>query len=142
MLLIGASLLPVPGGHSALHAPLWVVLCAGLAFVLAGVAIMLQAFGRANPEGELPAQAPRWMRIGQYLIVFGILVCFGTIGSWIAFVPGQREFSGSFALAGMQVNASVGRVAFGMGAILVWVCAIAIAISGARKLCSRGKGRP
>jgi hypothetical protein len=93
---IGAGLLPIPGGPSNLHGPLWLVLCVGLAFVLAGVAIFIQLLGHANDSGDLPAGTPQWLRAVQYLIGLSIFVCFGAISSWIAFGPGERHFSGTF----------------------------------------------
>jgi len=72
---VGARLLPIPGGPSNLNGPLWLILCAGLAFFLAGVAIAIQTLGHANAGGELPAGAPRWMRAAQYLIALTIFVC-------------------------------------------------------------------
>ncbi|HET9414689.1 MAG TPA: hypothetical protein VFO74_11275, partial [Pseudolabrys sp.] len=93
---IGAGLLPIPGGPSNLHGPLWLLLCAGLAFFLAGVAIIIQMLGRANDSGDLPAGTPFWLRAMQYLIGLCIFACFGAISSWIAFGPGERQFSGMF----------------------------------------------
>jgi hypothetical protein len=130
-LLVGAGLLPIPGGPRNLHAPLWVLLCAGLAFFLSGVAIILQLPGRANDHGEFPADAPEWLKRLQYLIGVMIFVCFGAIGSWIAFGPGERVFSGSF---GTGVSAGIGRTVFGIGAIIVWLCTFAFAVSGAARL--------
>jgi hypothetical protein len=34
---VGAGLLPIPGGPSNLHGPLWLVLCVGFAFFLAAL---------------------------------------------------------------------------------------------------------
>jgi hypothetical protein len=107
---------------------------------LAGVAVFVQVLGRANDQGELPAGAPGWMRVVQYLVGVAIFASFGAIGSWIAFGPGARSFSGSFSLFGAEINASAGRIAFGLGAIIVWLCTIAVAVSGARKLFGRTKG--
>jgi hypothetical protein len=136
-MLVGIGLLPVPGGPRNLHAPLWVVLCAGLAFFLGGVAVLLQAWGKANDGGELPRDAPRWMRVLQYLIGVAIFGSFALIGSWVAFGPGPRQFSGSFGGFSAGVGAGIGRTAFGIGAIIVWLCTIAFAVSGARKLFTR-----
>jgi hypothetical protein len=138
-LLIGAGVLPVPGGPKNLHGPLWIVLGTGLAFFLGGAAVILQVLGRANEQGELPAQAPFWMRAGQYLIGLAIFASFAAIGSWIAFGPGERAFSGSFGLFEGNTGAAIGRTAFGIGAVIVWVATIAFAVSGARKLFGRNK---
>lgn len=138
-LLIGAGVLPVPGGPKNLHGPLWIVLCAGLAFFLGGAAVVLQVLGRANAQGELPAQAPFWMRAAQYLIGVAIFASLAAIGSWIAFGPGERSFSGSFGSFEGNVGAAIGRSAFGIGAIIAWLATIAFAVSGARKLFGRGK---
>ena len=90
------------------------MLCAGLAFFLAGVAIAIQTLGNANATGELPAEAPRWMRVVQYLIGFTIF-CFGAIASWVAFGPGERHFSETFVFGDAATNAAIGRTAFGVG---------------------------
>ncbi len=134
--LVGAGALPVPGGPKNLHAPLWIVLCAGLAFLLAGIAALMQAAGRANEQGELPADAPQWQRVVQYLIGLALFVCFGAIASFIAFAPGPREFSGSTIGVAAPAGAIIGRTAFGIGAIIIWLATIAVAVSGARKLMS------
>lgn len=138
-LLVGAGLLPVPGGPAKLHAPLWVVLCAGLIFFLAGAAIVLQVAGRANAQGELPEHAPLWIRIAQYMIGVAIFASFALIGSWIAFGPGERTFSGSIGSFEGGIAASIGRTAFGIGAIIMWFGTAAFAIYGARKLLGRDK---
>ena len=52
---VGAGLLPIPGGPSNLHGPLWLLLCVGLAFFLAGLAILIPMLGHANDSGDLPA---------------------------------------------------------------------------------------
>jgi hypothetical protein len=141
-LLIGAGVLPVPGGPKNLHGPLWVVLCAGLAFFLGGAAILLQVLGRANAQGELPAQAPTWIRVAQYLIGVAIFASFGAVGSWVAFGPGDRVFSGSAGFVSGEVGATIGRTVFGVGAVVVWICTLAFAAWGARKLLERRKSDP
>ena len=91
-LAVGLHLFPIPGGPSNLHGPLWLLVCAGLAFFLTGVAIAFQTLGHANAAGDLPAAAPRWMRALQYLVGLAIFCCFGAIATWIAFGPGERIF--------------------------------------------------
>jgi hypothetical protein len=141
-MLLGAGVLPGPGGPRNLHAPLWVVLGAGLAFFLAGAAVVLQALGRANRQGEFPAGAPFWLRATQYLIGVAILASFGAIGGWIAFGPGERAFTGSAGLFSGDVSAGIGRAAFGVGALITWLATIAFAVSGARKLFRRSQDGP
>jgi hypothetical protein len=140
-ILLGAGMLPVPGGLRNLHGPLWIVLGAGLVFLLGGGAVVLQALGRANVQGELPADAPFWLRATQYLMGVAILTSFAAIGSWIAFGQGERAFSGSFGFFSGDVSAAIGRTAFGIGALITWLGTIAFAVSGARKLFRRSQHR-
>lgn len=141
-LLVGAGVLPVPGGPGNLNGPVWLLLCAGLAFFLAGVAILLQAFGGANDQGEFPDDARLWLRVVQYLIGIAIFSSFGAMGSWIAFGPGERAFSGSFFFLSGEANAMVGRTAFGIGAVIVWICTVVFALLGAKKLFGSSRPRP
>jgi hypothetical protein len=134
---VGAGLLPIPGGPANLHGPLWLVLCVGLAFFLAGVAIVIQTLGHANDNGDLPAGAPFWIRLLQYLIGLAIFACFGLIGTWVAFGPGERHFSGTLPFADPAANAAIGRIVFGIGAVIVWLCTAAFAAFGFRKLFDR-----
>jgi hypothetical protein len=138
-MLVGLGVLPVPGGPRNLHAPLWVVLLAGLAFFLGGAAVLLQSFGGANERGKLPAGAPRWMRFVQYLIVVAIFASFAMIGTWIAIGGDSRQFSGGFPFVGGATNVSIARVVFGIGALICWLATIGFAVSGARKIFGRDK---
>ena len=133
-LAVGIGLLPIPGGPSNLHGPLWLLLCVGLAFFFAGAAIIIQMRGHADASGDLPAGAPLWLRTAQYLIGLCIFVCFGAISSWIAFGPGERHFSGTFMFGDVVTNATIGRIVFGTGAIIIWLCTAAFAAFGFRKL--------
>ena len=72
---------PIPGGPSNLHSPLWVLLCAGFVFFLAGAALVIQSLSASSATGELPADAPRWLRILQYVIAVAIFCCFGAVKS-------------------------------------------------------------
>jgi hypothetical protein len=134
---VGAGLLPIPGGPANLHGPLQLVLCVGFAFFLAGVAIIIQALGHANDSGDLPPGTSFWLRTLQYLTGLCIFVCFGAISSWIAFGPGERHFSGTFVPGDAATNAAIGRIAFGAGAIIIWLCTAAFAALGFRKLFER-----
>jgi hypothetical protein len=93
--------------------------------------------GRANDSGDLPAGTPFWLRAMQYLIGLCIFACFGAISSWIAFGPGERQFSGTFMFGDAATNAAIGRIAFGTGAVIIWLCTGAFAAFGFRKLFDR-----
>lgn len=138
---VGARLLPIPGGPSNLHSPLWVLLCAGFVFFLAGAALVIQSLSASSATGELPADAPRWLRILQYVIAVAIFCCFGTIASWIAFGPGERQFSGTVMTGNAAIDAAVGRTAFGVGAVIIWLCTAAVIASGIRKLFDQNTPR-
>ena len=36
------------------------------------------------------------------------------------------------------MNATIGRIAFGIGAIIIWLCTLAVVVSGVRKLRKSG----
>lgn len=54
----------------------------------------------------------------QYLIGLCIFACLGAISSWIAFGPGERQFSGTFMFGDAATNSAIGRIAFGTGAVM------------------------
>ena len=118
LLLVGARMLPPPGDQ---HAPGWIVACCGLAFGLAGFAIVVQAVGRADARGALAPDAPRWIRLAQHFTVLAIVGLFALIGTWMAlFAEGPFTVSTSFT-AEAPANPTVARCAFGIGAAIMWV---------------------
>lgn len=138
LMLVGLGLLPVPGGPRNLHGPLWLVLLIGLVFVLAGIAMLIQLVGQAN-AGELPADAPLWPRVLQYLTGLLMFGSFTMIGSGIAIGGDPHSFSGNLLVFDGATNATIARIAFGIGAIIIWLATIGFAVAGARKLLRRGK---
>jgi hypothetical protein len=141
-MLVAAAVFPVPGGPRNLHAPSWVVLCAGLAFFLGGAAVVLQGLGKINAKGELAADAPLWMRAAQQLVGIAIFACFALIATWIALAGDARQFSGSVKGMSVEVGTGVGvaRVAFAIGAIICWLATFAVARSALRKLFAARQG--
>jgi membrane protease YdiL (CAAX protease family) len=107
-------------------------------FFLAGVAIAIQTLC-PNAIGELPADAPRWLRLVQYLIAVAIFCCFGAIASWIAFGPGERQFSGTIMTGNATIDAAIGRTAFGVGAVIIWLCTAESSGHNAHRLAQAGK---
>jgi hypothetical protein len=137
IVLVGAGVLPPPGKANA---PLWVVMLAGLCFLLGGLGVLVPAAvtGEVRSDGELPAGAPYWLRAFQYLLVLTVFAAFATIGSFVAFGPGTRSFSVSVPFVSTSESSDIfGRVVFGIGAIITWLCLILVAVGGWRKLVGR-----
>jgi hypothetical protein len=135
--LVGLGVLPPPGKANA---PMWVVTLAGLCFLLGGLGALIPAAvtGEMRDDGELPAGAPYWLRVFQYLIVLAIFAAFAMIGSFVAFGPGTRSFSISLSVGSTSGGSEIfGRVAFGIGAIITWLCLVLVAVGGWRKLVGR-----
>src|SRR4029453_4321167 len=76
------------GDPRDIHAPRWVVGAAGLAFVLAGIAV---ATGPADGR-PTAASAPATWRSG--LLSGAIVGLMAVAPNWIAFGPGERRFGG------------------------------------------------
>jgi hypothetical protein len=129
----------IPEGQKGLGAPVWVAVCAGGLFVLAGGAVLLRTAAGGNlDDGEMPANAPFWMRLAQYFIGLAIVAGLASIGSWVAFAPGEREFTVTSTLTGRApANEWIGRIVFGIGAVIVWAMLVVFAVSWKRKLFGR-----
>ena len=132
LMAISAGLLPMPGGRASLHGPLWVGVMAGFVFFLGGAAAIMQAFGHANAQGELPAGAPHWMRVAQRLVVIVVFACCASLGTWVALFGEAGQFGGSFG--GLPLGVIVARVGFGFGAVIAWTATIAVALASVRTM--------
>lgn len=134
IVLSAFGVIPSRGGDKGEH---WVAAVAGLAFVFGGLAVVIQTWARATPDGVLPADAPSFVRRVLYLLTLAIVVSLGAIGTWVAFGPGERKFSTSIPFLPDWLNEPIGRTAFGIGAVMIWGILILVAVTGARRL--RGK---
>jgi hypothetical protein len=137
----GAIMLPAFGAFGTASrtpdAPGWIVVAAGLTFVLGGLAlVVIYAIGRASPaSGDLPPGTPFAVRISQYALALAITALLGVIASWAAFGPGPRTFSTTIPLLGRsQAGETGGRIAFGIGAVIIWIMAAVMAVIGGRRL--------
>lgn len=121
IMAIGGGVIPVD--PSSVHAPGWVIVLCGVVFALAGVMVCLN-----GKTGE-------WMNEAFALL---LMVCFATVFSWVAFGPGERQFSGGASAGGVGVGGSVGstagRVAFGIGAVMMWMFVVAIGAKSLKRL--------
>jgi len=118
------------------RAPIWVGVCGGLTFMLAGGALLLRWLaGGETHDGEMPRGTPFWLRAVYYLIG---LICIGAlaaVGTWVAFGPGTRAFSMSLPFLGKgPANEWLGRAVFGTGTLIVWLFFIVAARTYWRKL--------
>jgi len=132
IMLAATGVLPSKGGD----APAWVVACAASSFVLAGGLLVLRSFmgGDVN-DSELPRGAPFLLRAIYYAAGLSIIAALATVGTWVAFGPGERAFSVSIPFLGSgPANPWVGRVAFGIGAVLTWLFFVIAAVVWWRKL--------
>jgi hypothetical protein len=83
---------------------------AGLMFVFAGILM------------ALPPQYGKW----QGLLAKLTMTCFALTFDWVAFGPGERHFTGSFMGSGFIPREFVGRAVFGVSAVVLDICAIAM----------------
>ena len=133
---IGVALRIIPVDASG-ETPQWVGVAAGLAFVLAGAAIIVgfAIAGGAAPDGDLPPGTPFAVRLTQYLLGLGIVGLLTAIGAWVAFGPGHRQFTiTGLPVVGPRTGEALGRAAFGVGTVLSAVVFIALAVVSARRL--------
>ena len=127
----------IPGAEASLEAPRWMVATAGLAFVLAGAAVIVgyAVAGGAAPDGDLPPGTPRWVRVTQSLLGLGIIVSLAAVGTWVAFGPGPRSLSVTLPFVGRGPgDETVGRVAFGIGAVLMWIFLVVFVVVSVQRI--------
>jgi hypothetical protein len=128
IILIGLEILPVD--PSKVHAPLWVIFCAGLVFALCGTAVINgYAFSSSN---VLISDLVGLSIVGLMLVING----------WVAFGPGERHFTAgrnsSFG-AGIPVSSGQGRFFFGIGFVFLLAFFIYGTVNSIKKLMKRKK---
>jgi hypothetical protein len=118
------------------HVPMWLGGIIGMAFFLAGCAMLLGGLGgEASADGTLSAATPMWLRVLQLVMVLGVVAALAALATWISIGPGERQFSASISGgAAGPANATLGRIVFGFGALLTWGMFILFAVKGAQKL--------
>ena len=107
----------IPSDESAFHVPRWVVAVAGAVFMVGGMAVIWQsAFAHL--------QETIWYRTVSHLFAAGIFLCFSLVFNWVAFGPGERQFSNSILIPFVSLELgdadfSAGRFFFGIFALLL-----------------------
>ena len=128
--IIAAALL-VDGAE--FHAPRWVVVSVGGAFLFCGAWLAYCYASGYDPKRPETLPAPLLQ------LAFGLpgLVFFALPFHWIAFGPGPREFSGGLSFLFFSLRSrsgeTAGRIAFGIGAALIDVIIIAFLVKLARR---------
>lgn len=133
---------------ASIHAPRWVLgLCGGM-FALPGLGFLyygiINGLGRGAREragGDDRFQIIPWL---MGLVIAGGMT---VVASWIAFGPGERAFSGSVGVGGVEVGGSgrtetFGRWVFGIGAVMTGLFTIWGLIYGLRKLMGADRSGP
>lgn len=129
--LVGLDVMAPP---SKQHGPNWLGFAAGLVFFAAGLSVLVRAWLHVpDKQANLPDDAPAIAVAIQWLAALTIIVALASIGSWIAFGPGLRQFSMSLPVWGSLAE-TIGRAMFGFGAIITWLMAALVAYSGAKKI--------
>jgi hypothetical protein len=115
----------------------WFGVVFGIAFLFAGISAIIQAVVvRGYPTtAELPASSPTWLRSLHTVLGLGIITSLGTMFTWIAIGP--REFTSNGAIFGE----TVGRIAFGIGAMLFWI-ALGVIVSTKLRRSAKSKSTP
>lgn len=103
----------------------------GLIFLLGGMAVVIQTIMKR--AGSEPATMPPWLNLLYHAMAFAIVGLLGIVASWVAFGPGPRHFSGSGSIFGE----TTGRMLFGIGAALIWVVLLGVAVSAVRSYLAR-----
>jgi Protein of unknown function (DUF3592) len=91
---------------------------AGLMFVVAGILV------------ALPPQYGKWRNLLAALVV----TCFALTFDWVAFGPGERRFTGSLGGIGFIPSEMMGRAFFGIFAVVLDICAIAMWVGQWRQM--------
>jgi len=101
--------------QSGLHVPLWVAEAAAASFVFAGVA--------------MAGQVVNWLWL-QKLGSLGVVWCLFVPGAWIAFGPDTGSCTGGIGIGMLTTWREAGniecRLAFGIGAVITLLCALAM----------------
>jgi len=136
LIILFVALGIIPTDESKFEAPHWVVGAAGLAFFLIGILLL------TTPPDQAPEAAARttWR---TFLLGTGVVGAMAAIFNWVAFGPGPRHFGGGISIPFVAIssrqNEWSGRVAFGIGAVLIDLFLAFVVVRGLRDLLGRGR---
>ena len=79
------------------------------------------------------------LRVAYYLLGLAVVGALATVGTWVAFGPGERAFAVSLPFLGSgPASPWIGRAVFGVGAVLTWLFFVVAAVAWWRKLVRDG----
>jgi hypothetical protein len=147
-LFVGVGAFPILIGLGVLtpttvdpdQAPPWVAVCAGVMFVMAGLAIVLDygIAGGVGADGDLLPGTPMAIRIGNLLLGGTIVGLMTAVFGWVAFGPGPRNFSSTVSLPFLSFTRTsgelFGRVIFGIATALMALMFLTCTIVGIERL--------
>jgi len=113
--LMAVDVFPIP--DEDINAPRWVLATVGVSFALAGVMVALN--GLKSRFSDHPIY--KW---AYNILLLMFMVIFVAPFHWVAFGPGMRTFNSSTSVGSISISQGgsgdiSGRLAFGLGAILV-----------------------
>jgi hypothetical protein len=150
IVFIAAGVMPILIGLGVVHpdgntTPVWVAFAAGLLFVCAGLAIVVDyaIAGGVGPDGDLVAGTPFAIRVANFVLGLAIIGLMTAVFGWVAFGSGPRQFSTTIVLpfwySHGESSELSGRIAFGLATILMVMMFVACGIIGVRRLAQAGR---
>ena len=142
-ILIGMGV--VTPGQPGVPPPAWVPVCAGLLFVAAGAAIIVDfAFARTGPDGQLAPDTPLPVRAASLAVALTTVAMLAAVFGWVAFGSGPRQFTSTLAMpfgtTQRQSGALSGRIVFGIATIAILAVFGAGGAVGIRRLWREYRG--
>jgi len=125
------------------NAPPWVLMCAGAAFMAAGLTVIVDyAIEKValQPDGDFVPGTPMGVRIFNLAVGAVIVGAMTAIFGWVAFGPGPRQFTTTIYLPFMpaplrqRAGEMSGRIAFGFGTIFLAFMFVACTTVGIQRL--------
>ena len=108
----------IPSPPQSIEAPRWIVGLAGVTFLAGGFAPLAARMGATSILSQIAGA--------------GVVVPLTLVANWVAFGPGARRFSGGLSLGFVSVtqrsSEMSGRIAFGIGAILLDILIASIVV--------------
>jgi hypothetical protein len=111
---------------------MWLVLAVGFCFLLGGLWVLIPALvmDELRTQGEASISTPQQLHLPQYVFALAVVMCCAMVAGLIALGPGT---CGGLPFSSNDSVDVLGRAIFVLGAVVIWLGLIAVAISGWRK---------